>query len=222
MIRIGVIIGLICVCSSIYAKKLYEMDVNKFREYKPFLDTIDIKKPDVDRINAAIFYVTNEVRIQRKLSPIEYCLPLERSSTLHSKDMIKYDFFSHTNSTNRIKRTPTDRAKLQGISNPYIAENIIQGFLLQYKNHTPVIEGKKGQFFDIKTRKEIKAHTYLSLAEVLVDRWMKSKGHRKNILSKDAVQLGCGAAVYTDADFNHMPSITATQNFQFYTNIQVK
>jgi uncharacterized protein YkwD len=34
-------------------------------------------------------------------------------------------------------------------------------------------------------------HTYLSFAEALVESWMQSPGHRKNILHKEQEYLGC-------------------------------
>jgi uncharacterized protein YkwD len=66
----------------------------------------------------------------------------------------------------------------------------------------------------------LKPHTYLSLGETLIRRWMNSKEHKKNILSAEAVQLGCGISFYTDAGFNDMLSCKAVQDFQWYQVIQ--
>jgi uncharacterized protein YkwD len=49
---------------------------------------------------------------------------------------------------------------------------------------------------------------------------MNSREHKKNILAREAVELGCGVAYYTDAEFNEMPSCLAVQNFQWYHPVQ--
>ena len=35
----------------------------------------------------------------------------------------------------------------------------------------------------------------------LVDGWMKSKGHKANILNKDLIYLGCGSKYYLNKQF---------------------
>ena len=202
------------------SEKYYSLTVDNFRDFAPFNETIDVNNPDIKRINAAIFYVTNETRVKRKLSYLDYNKKLEIMATNYSAEMAKYNFFSHTHPKSRKLKTPKDRALASGIENPYIAENIIEGYLLQYKNNTEVIADTPGEFRDVKTKTKLLPHTYLSLADDLVDRWMHSKGHKANILSKDALQLGCGVAVYTDKKFNFMPCLKATQNFQLYEEIK--
>jgi len=39
----------------------------------------------------------------------------------------------------------------------------------------------------------IKPHTYVGFALSLLDHWMNSPGHRKNILDKNPAHLGCAA-----------------------------
>jgi uncharacterized protein YkwD len=50
---------------------------------------------------------------------------------------------------------------------------------------------------------------------------MNSTDHRKNILAKEALQLGCGVAFFRDGGFNDMPTFMAVQNFQWYKPIIV-
>lgn len=209
-----------CVCFG-QATDYYSLSQSNYRSFEPFLQEIDIDNPDLARLNAAIFHVTNQMRKKKKLPLVTYLENLETSSTIHSEEMVTRKFFDHVNRRNRSLREPSDRAKKAGITNPMIAENIIEGFLLRYKNNTPVITKGPGEFLHAKTRERITPHTYLSLADELVDRWMHSKGHRKNILSNKAVQLGCGTAFYLNHDFNEMPCIKATQNFQYYTEAEI-
>jgi uncharacterized protein YkwD len=58
------------------------------------------------------------------------------------------------------------------------------------------------------------------LGDALLRDWMNSREHKKNILSRDARQLGCGVAFYTNAEFNDMPSCMAVQDFQWYNPVR--
>ena len=195
---------------------LYSLTLDNFRSLNKFNEEIDLKNPDILRLNAAIFFVTNEIRVKKRLDFLPHQYQLEQMAENYSKEMVKYNFFSHNHIKSKKLYTPKDRAIYAGIPNPYIAENIIEGYLLRYNNNSKVIVDGPGEFRDSVTKNKIPPHTYLSLADDLVDRWMHSKGHRANILSKDAKQLGCGVAIYINKTFNDMPSLKATQNFQLY------
>lgn len=187
-----------------------------YRQQKEFNETIDFNRPDLTRLNAVLFFATNEIRVKRKLKALEHSPELEAAAVVHSCDMIEHDFFNHFNPSDRKKKTPNDRAVLTGVTNPYIAENIAEEFGLEYKSGVNVYELGKGEFSYQPEGKPIPPRTYLSLAESLVERWMGSPEHRKNILSPDALQVGCGTCFFTDPEFNDMPTFLATQNFQWY------
>lgn len=183
---------------------------------------IDFENIDYELINAVIFHLTNEIRIKHHLRVLEYAVQLENSAMMHAQDMVKEKFFSHINPYHRNKKTPNDRALLCEIANPMLAENIIEGYGLQYKSFETVYLRGKGKFSTAPDGELLPPHTYLSFGESLLTGWMNSRDHRKNILSSEAVQLGCGVAYYIDNDFNDMPSFKAVQNFQWYKPIAVK
>lgn len=194
---------------------------SSFRDYDVFNQPVDITQFDHQLANAAVFYVTNEERAKRNLPVLKYVHELEIAAWNHSRDMVKEDFFSHINSKNRKRKSPDDRARLSGIANPFIAENIAEGFILQYKANKPVRSVSKGKFSYSANGPLIPPHSYLSLADELVKSWMNSPGHRRNLLSKDAMELGCGVYPYKDTEFNDMPTVKATQNFQLYAPAQI-
>ena len=194
----------------------YQLELAAFREFKPFNEDIDIKHPDYRRINAAIYWVTNETRAKNGCTSLKFLPELEYAATIHSDDMVKYNFFDHYNNYARNRRSPDDRARIAGIVNPAMAENIIEGYLLRYQNNSSVRAAGPGEFTDPGSGIPLAPHTYLSLADELVSRWMDSKGHRKNVLSEDAVETAVGVIVYLDAEFNDMPSVMATQLFQLF------
>lgn len=199
-----------------------QLSLTDFREYKPFHQEIDILDFDNELLECAIFYLTNEIRVKKKLSELEYHPLLAKTAKIHSDEMAKKDFFDHTNRQNKKLREPENRASVAGVKNPRIAENIIEGFILEYISGEKVIASSPGIFLNEKTRKQLPVKTYLSLAENLLDLWMHSKGHKANILAKDALELGCGVALYKMDNFNSMPAVKATQIFQWFEPVQSK
>lgn len=197
-----------------------KLNLKNFRKEQLFHERINFDSIDFSRLHAAIFFISNEERAKKRLSFLEYAPELERAALMHSRDMYEKKFFSHFNPSEKIKKTPNDRGALAGILNPYLAENIATSHGLKYKSGEKVFVRGDGQFSYTTDGQLIQAHTYLSLAETIVDSWMNSKGHRRNILSADALQLGCGTYFYRDKAFNNMPSFNATQNFQLYKKIR--
>lgn len=199
----------------------YSFTLKNFKKAEVFNETIDPAKIDLARLNAVIFYLSNEQRVKKRLNELNYNPKLEESATLHSENMVKDDFFSHYHPKSKELRDPNDRARYVGVENPYLAENIVESFVLQYTAGDEVYPVSKGVFSYKPNGDPIPPHTYLTLGEVMVDRWMKSPKHRDNMLEKKAVQLGCGTAFYLKKDFNDMPAIIATQNFQLYEPVRV-
>jgi uncharacterized protein YkwD len=139
-----------------------------FRKNELFSKKIDSNQPDYALLNACIFFAVNAQRAKQKLKPLDYAQELEISAWHHAKRMAEKDFFSHENNFDKSRKSPDDRAKLAGISNPFIAENI--AMRSGFSNNT----------------------TYLALTDDFIAQWMNSKGHKENILHKNALQLGCG------------------------------
>ncbi len=199
----------------------YNLTLSDFRENPSFNDTIDPEHPNSEILNAVLFYLTNEMRVKKKLPELIYSEHLEKSAQLHSVCMVEDDFFDHINPVSDKYKTPNDRAKAVGIVNPFLAENIVEGFVLKYKANDPVYYGGPGIFRYRPGEDPIRPHTYLSLGESLIDMWMHSPVHKANILSTNALQLGCGSAFFARKDFYDMPAVLATQNFQFYEAVQI-
>jgi uncharacterized protein YkwD len=197
-----------------------ELNLKNFRKEPLFNEQLDFDSIDFTRLHAAIFFITNEERAKKRMSFLEYAPELEKAAQMHSRDMYEKKFFSHYNPSDRIKKTPNDRGALAGILNPYLAENIATSHGLKYKSGEKVFVRGDGRFSYRMDGELIQPHTYLSLAATIVDSWMNSTGHRHNILSKDALQLGCGTYFYRDKGFNNMPTFSATQNFQLYKKIR--
>ena len=141
-----------------------------FRSLELFHQEFDSENPDIPLLNAALFFLTNEYRVKNRRDPLKHHIALETASYFHSREMAERDFFSHINNINRDRGTTLLRAGLAGISNPFIAENI----LYEYYRSTD---------------------TYLDLAERMIKLWINSRTHRENMLSRDGLQMGCGVFI---------------------------
>ena len=140
-----VIIILAC-CLSVSARQKSNTDyysrltVHNFRMDDSLNQPVDFRHPDYPRLNAAIFFVTNEQRLQRKLPLLDHSTLLEESASQHSADMYEKNYFGHINPHDKEKRTPNDRARLAGVLNPYLTENIATAFMPPIWDGPQVVE----------------------------------------------------------------------------------
>ncbi|MFM7710208.1 MAG: CAP domain-containing protein, partial [Ferruginibacter sp.] len=94
-----------------------------FRKNPAFKAKIQINHPDYRLLNAAVFFMCNEIRVKNGKIPNTFSPLLEASAFHHSRSMVEQSFFSHTNPHDVTRKTSTDRGKMAGIENPHIAEN---------------------------------------------------------------------------------------------------
>lgn len=225
LILLLVFSGVFMVAGDLWNDKMYaEFNYVTFKDYDPAKNEIDFDKVDYDLLNAAIFYATNEQRVKYNLDRFGFSSGLRNAAFQFSEDMVKYDFFSHTHKIDPDKRSFSQRLDLEGITQGYRAENIADGFGIAYDGGPLRIpDNNNGEnFISSKTGKVIRPHTYISFAEYILDMWMNSPGHRKNILNPRYKFLGCGAFHYQKKDFYGMHYFKATQNFGSIVNKPVK
>lgn len=206
--RTFILFMLVLISSSSFAQRKWKdeyyrkLNDQNFRDFKLFNQPINIKKIDYKVLNAALYFVTNEARLERGLNWTEFQPNLEIMAWNHSIKMAERDFFDHMNPKDKKRKTPKQRARLAGIKNPLIGENI---------------SASGGRSFG----------SYLDLADHFVDGWIDSPPHRKTLYSQDAVQLGCGVYYFTGV-WQKEKAIhrqgngfwLATQNFQLYTKVE--
>jgi uncharacterized protein YkwD len=178
-----------------------------FTEIKALQRKISDKNPDTALLNAAIFYETNRQRVLNGRKPFRYSSALEKAAQGHSRDMAKYNFYSHKSPV-KGKRTPGMRMKQEGIPRAYTAENIHIGIVMNFIAGKPFRVKKDGYYYG---KKKIENRTYLQLAKKMVKDWMKSPGHRRNILNPRLKYLGCGT--YPFRYRSKWSAFKATQNF---------
>ena len=141
---------------------------------------------DYRLLDAAVFFRTNEERIKYNLPEFKFSLELEKTALGHSIDMVQNNFYSHESPV-KGKTTLSDRLAISGIKGIYASENISD-----YNDADP---------------------SYWSLANLLVEGWMNSQGHRENILNPVYTYLGCGVWPYDNKEFPAVYFFKSTQNF---------
>lgn len=175
---------------------------------------IDFTHPDLDLLDAAVFYQTNKVRASQGLPQLGHSSALEKAAFGHARQMVEMNFFSHESPEKRT-RTLSDRLSLQGIDLGYKAENIARGFGLEYESGRavfPPVKTRAGFRYTLEGP-DIQPRTYLELAQALVDQWMESPDHRANLLNPQLKFLGCGVFTYKATQFYNMDYVMAVQDF---------
>jgi uncharacterized protein YkwD len=191
-----------------------EHSSNSFLNEKRLTESVNGEQINIDLLNATIFYLTNIERRKNELIEFDFGANLYLSAQLHSDKMIQLDFFSHTNKQERKWREPKDRILHFEELFTALGENVLENNLLNYKGkklsyRIEELENGKQIYLNEKGE-QIHYSTYLELANRLVQQWMNSEPHKKNILSKSYSLLACACAINP----NKTPIlIRCTQNF---------
>jgi len=149
-------------------------------------------------LDTAVRSEVNRQRCKRGLSPLAEDAGLSRAASLHSGDMVVNDFFDHTSPVEG-RATPADRLKLTGVGYTRLAENIATLSIYDFRDkHFIIRDAANCDFAFSRDGPAIRPRTYAGAAEALVDSWMDSPGHRRNILHPDMTRVGTGAAVKPD------------------------
>jgi uncharacterized protein YkwD len=185
------------------------------------LDTvIPLSQPNPRLLSEAIVEATNEAREHHGLPAVDGELRLHRAAAGHAHRMARLGFFSHRDPHAADRRTPTDRARSAGIANPHIAENIATALTLDLPadRSVYVIDADRALFSLEAGGPALAPRTYRMFGRHVVRRWLASPGHRRNLLSKEAVQMGAAAAPFKQG--GGVPTLSAVQVFQWYQPVQ--
>ncbi len=153
-----------------------------------FINFIYAESSYILALEKEILKLVNQKRKEHNLKPLKIDGKLNVIAKKHSQDMVKRNYTSHYTPDGA---SPNDRAKKAGFNikkkekNGYrigIGENI-------YETQAMAEENGKIRYFLEKAS---------VVAKKAVDSWMKSEGHRKNMLSADYKITGIGVAVSKD------------------------
>ena len=119
-------------------------------------------------VERKVTQLTNEVRRDQHLMPLERDITLIDIARAHSDDMLKRNYFSHVSPDGKVIQDRIVPAYSRTLSRA--GENIWSGHGFDYS--------------DSKL-----------LARVIVDSWITSPGHRANLLNPNYTHLGVGVSV---------------------------
>lgn len=112
-----------------------------------------------------VLRLTNQERARQGLAPLAHHTALASAASGHSQEMLDLGYFSHTSPTPG-RSGPQDRVRLAGVNPGLVAENIFQA----------------------------SGYDVAQVAQLAVDNWLQSPGHRRNMLDPSATHLGVGFA----------------------------
>ena len=198
----------------------YTCSMNDFLRIPELNLCLDHSFKDLELLDAAIFRMTNEERMNRYLSPLKYHAKLRQVALTHSEQMSAHDFCDHVNPFETRYGTLEDR--LRSVCDDSfggfvgLSENIIQYPTLMFRGQSPFtssVEGGVRHFYEMNGN-EIHFYTCRGFADAVVSAWMNSRDHRKNILNPETEYMGCGSSkVYHEYDDFTLESFNVTQDF---------
>lgn len=163
---------------------------------------IDPDNVDYKFLYKEVLISLNKSRSENGKTNFSFSKSLNGAAILHTKQMNKYSFFSHENKKNSEFKTLLDRVLYLDGNYPFLAENIADIVLLNIEdNKSMSIKQENGKVvYTLKDGTPINYHSYKSLANKIVQTWMNSPGHRKNILNPDLSETGLGAVVHSGGE----------------------
>jgi len=160
-------------------------------------------------LDAAVRAEVNFHRCSAGLHPVRGNSRLRKIAKGHSKWMARASNMTHR-STVSGRRTFGDRMKRSGLRWKAAAENI--GMVYRFRLEKQRFFGDPGtcQFTNAAGQK-IPPHSYKSLARYIVTLWMKSPGHRHNIMDRRMTKVG--TAIALDRKARYCGTYYITQDF---------
>jgi len=150
-------------------------------------------KPDVQAsdIEQRVYTLINQERATKNVPRLQLDAKLSRIARAHSADMVRRKYFSHVDPDGD---DPSDRGRRAGFEcRRRSGQSVTRGLsenIFQNTAYDRVIFRNGVKSYDWNTAEEIAAST--------VRKWMKSRGHRENILELGPTLTGIGVEISPD------------------------
>ena len=170
---------------------------------------------DSPEIEKWVIEFTNMERIAAGLSPFTHDLAISNISRQHSENMGKTGIYRHEING----ADPTDRALAAGYDcRAYLGDGSYTYGLSENIHEYPRVEMWEGTRYNSRPASDWRPVSYIrdarEMAQALVDDWMNSPGHKRNILDSDSRRIGVGVYVWVHPKHGHQDEkVYATQNF---------
>jgi len=169
---------------------------------------------DYHLLNACIVYHTNVYRVKMKRHPLKFSKALRNAAAFHTLQMNERNFYNHMNNGLKQMKTPQLRMKYFDYPGEYVGENITKTFAMNYKEGQPY-DKRENTFHYVAGKQDTVPYlSYFELAANIVDSWIKSPLHKKNMLDVNYTHIGCATIIETKSLLGrNMPNVFAVQNF---------
>ncbi len=169
---------------------------------------------DYHLLNACIVYHTNAYRVKMKKQPLKFSKALRNAAAFHALQMNERNFYNHMNNGVKQMKTPQLRIKYFNYEGEYVGENITKTFAINYKEGQPYDKRENTFYYTIGKQDTVPCLSYDELAAHIVDSWIKSPPHKKNMLDVNYTHIGCAAIIEAKSlTGRNMPNVFAVQNF---------
>ncbi|HEX8205656.1 MAG TPA: CAP domain-containing protein [Solirubrobacteraceae bacterium] len=135
------------------------------------------------QLEHTVLCLVNRERTTRGLPGLRANDKLERAARGHSRHMVRANFFAHDSPSGASVLTRVKRRGYRSSKGLFVGENIAWG-----------------------------SGSYATPSEIVAG-WMRSPGHRQNILRREFDEIGVGVAIGAPRAVNGMPAATYTTDF---------
>lgn len=152
------------------------------------------KTLDQSLFNEAVLFYSNAARRQNGRAPLSPDPALARAAADHAANMARLRTHSHelpVRGQGKLKQ----RMARQSVSYRLAAENIAMDKVYRLLGRPISMKSRGCNFLYGDTMQPVPVHTYGSLAQQVVSRWLASPKHRASLLSSKFVRLGSGVGI---------------------------
>jgi uncharacterized protein YkwD len=149
---------------------------------------------DTGLFDAAVLAYANGERARAGLAPLRADPRLHRAAQDHALNMAALRTHSHRLPVAGEARL-VNRMDRQGVRYRLAGENIGMEKLYRLVGRPISISANGCNFTYADTKEAVPLHTYATLAESAVQRWMASPKHRASILRRDFARMGSGLGI---------------------------
>ena len=193
---------------------VYEHNWKSFANLPEARAPIVFEQVNLNLLSAAIFHETNRRRASHRLPALAHDSSAKRAANIQAQIMARTGEISHDHAGNFEHATLSKRVASVGLKPRFAAENLAYTFAVQYRSGERLyVREENGEkvFSYHPGGPPLRPHTYITFAKSVVDQWMNSPGHRRNLLSREPTYLGVGCRpAKAESD---LPMIYACQVF---------
>lgn len=187
----------------------YQLSTEDFFKLPEVNAPVDTRNPDLQLLQAAVFFASNEARKDYRKNLFTHDQSLQEAARLQADYVKNLGRLDHRN-RQRGKRKISERIEHFGGDFAAVAENLVRIHLLELGENNLYYHNDRGEPVD-KHGQPLRKLSYAEAARKAVKNWLQSTGHRANLLGKYD-HLGVGSSQIALSK-DGIPQVYLAQNF---------